>query len=244
MPRATGSNMWQGMHLPLVALDIDGTLLRTRGAGRQALDEAFHALYGWDDATEGVNVAGATDEVICRDVARRFGAPWTPADTERLVAAYLPALDRRLADPTRTELLPGVEALIAALEGVAHVALLTGNWTAGADRKLAAAGLADRFAFGAFAEDAEDRNGLVPVVVERARARGLAVGGVLVIGDTINDVVCARAGGAAVVVVETGFCTPDELAASGPDLQVRDLAEGLPWILALVGALHDSAGAA
>jgi len=232
------------MRKPLVAFDIDGTLLRTRGAGRQALDEAFLALFGWPEATEGVNVAGATDEVICRDVARRFAADWSPDHTARVIAAYLPALDRRLADPDRTEVLPGVEELLAALEGVAHVGLLTGNWTVGAERKLAAAGLADRFAFGAYAEDAVDRNGLVPVVVARAEARGLSVGGVLVVGDTVNDVACARAGGAAVVVVETGFCTPDELAAASPDVQVRTLAEGLPWILTLVEALRESAGAA
>ncbi len=227
------------MRLPLVAFDIDGTLLRTRGAGRQALDEAFLQLFGWPDATEGVNVAGATDEVICADVAARFQAPWSPADSARVIAAYLPALERRLAEPERTEVLPGVGALLDALEGVAHVALLTGNWSIGAQRKLAAASLLGRFPFGAYAEDASDRNGLVPVVRRRAAERGLAVSGVVVIGDTINDVACARAGGAAVVVVETGFCTPEALAASGPDLQVRTLAEGAPWILALVAAAQD-----
>jgi phosphoglycolate phosphatase-like HAD superfamily hydrolase len=230
------------MRLPLVAFDIDGTLLRTRGAGRQALDEAFQVHFGWRDATEGVNVAGATDEVICRDVAARFGAPWTAEDTAAVRATYLEALDRRLGEPDRTDVLPGVTTLLDALAGRAHVALLTGNWFAGAERKLRAAGLVDRFAFGAFAEDAVDRNGLVPVVRARAEDRGLDVAGVIVIGDTVNDVACARAGGAAVVVVETGFCTPDALAEAAPDLQVHDLERGAAWVLALVRATAERAG--
>jgi phosphoglycolate phosphatase len=228
------------MRLPLVAFDIDGTLLRTRGAGRQALDEAFLALFGWAAATEGVNVAGATDEVICRDVAARFGAPWSPAATAMLVEAYLPGLDRRLAEPDRTEVLPGVEALLGRLHGRAHVGLLTGNWAVSAERKLAAAGLWGCFRFGAYAEDALDRNGLVPVVVQRASAAGLELSGVIVVGDTTHDVACARAGGAAVVAVETGFCAATALASAGPDLQVADLRVGAPWVLALVEAVQQA----
>ncbi len=235
---------WARVHggmLPLLALDIDGTLLRTRGAGREALDEAFLDRYGWPAATEGVHVAGATDDVICRDVAARFGVVWQAQHTPALRERYLVALRRRLADPTRTEVLPGVEALLDAVEGRAHVALLTGNWVAGAHEKLAAAGLAARFEWGVYSEDAVDRDGLVPAARARAAARGLKVGEVVVIGDTVADIRCARAGGARVVVVETGFSTPEALTLARPDLQVPDLARGLGWCLALCG-LQSGAG--
>ncbi len=220
--------------LPLVLFDIDGTLLRTRGAGREALDKAFLALHGWPDATEGVHVAGSTDDAICRDVAARFGASWGPASTGALRAAYLLELTRLLVPAERTEVLPGVSRLLDALDGRAHIAILTGNWRSGAEVKLAAAGLGGRFEWGVYSEDAWERDGLVPAARAVAIARELTVGEVIVIGDTVADVRCARAGAARVVAVETGFCSPEELANARPDLQVKTLEDGMGWIVALV----------
>ncbi|MSQ00987.1 MAG: HAD family hydrolase [Myxococcales bacterium] len=222
--------------LPLVLFDIDGTLLRTRGAGREALDAAFLKLHDWPDATEGVHVAGSTDDAICRDVAVRFGESWSPSRTVALRAVYLRELARLLAPAERTEVLPGVVPLLDQLDGRAHVALLTGNWRSGADVKLGAASLGHRFDWGVYSEDAWERDGLVPAARRLADARGLVVGEVVVIGDTVADVRCARAGAARVVVVETGFCLPADLALARPDLQVTTLEAGLGWIVTLVTA--------
>lgn len=216
----------------LVCFDIDGTLLRTRGAGREALDEAFLRVMGWERATEGVPIAGSTDSAIVRDVVARFGA--SGVDHAAVRAAYLEGLARRVAEPGRVEACPGVHAAVAAVAERAHVTLLTGNWREGADLKLGAVGLGGAFAFGAFGDDAADRNALVPVACARAAERGLRWRRVVVIGDTPADVACARAGGAVAVAVETGFCAPDVLAASRPDVQVPDLERGLGWLLALL----------
>lgn len=224
--------------MDLVLFDIDGTLLRTRGAGRESLDEAFWALYGWGDATEGVHIAGSTDGAILRDVCARFGAldaAGAPeVDEATLRAAYLSALARRLAEPGRIEVCPGVFPLLTALRGRVHLGILTGNWRAGATLKLGAVGLLDWFGVGAYGDDAVDRNALVPVARGRADALGLAYDRVVVLGDTPSDVACARAGGAVAIAVETGFASPDEIAAAGPDLQVVDFARGFGWTMALV----------
>lgn len=212
--------------LPLLCFDIDGTLVRTAGAGREALDEAFLALWGWPDATQGVHVAGSTDDVICRDVASKFGVAWSAANTPPLRTLYLNALSARLDNPARTTVLPGLPGILQELEGLASYCLLTGNWSEGATRKLLHTGLLPWFSFGVYSEDAENRNGLVPVAVERARSRGLDVEHAIVIGDTIADIECARAGGAGVIVVETGFSEPLALAAAKPDLQVPSFEQG------------------
>ena len=99
---------------------------------------------------------------------------------------------------------------------------------------MRAAQLHDLFGWGAFSEDAVDRDGLVPVARQRAAERGIAFGEVIVVGDTVSDVRCARAGGAKVIVVETGFSSPDALAAAGPDLQVADLAAGSAAVAAFL----------
>ena len=216
---------------PLVLFDIDGTLLRTGGAGRQAMDDAFLAVHGWTRATEGVPIGGSTDGAICAGVARKHAAEVdVPAVRER----YLERLVERLGDGARVEVCPGVFELIAALEGRAHIALLTGNWSAGAALKLGAAGLGGVFPWGAYAEDAVDRNALLPIARERARGLGVQYGAAVIIGDTPADVACARAGHGKVIAVETGFGSAEELAKSAPDLQVPDLARGLGWVLAFL----------
>ena len=207
----------------LVLFDIDGTLIRTRGAGRESLDAAFAAVHGWENATEGVHVAGSTDGAILRDVGQRFQGE---AATDRVQAHYYRELEVRLSDRARINVCPGVVETLDALSGLAHLALLTGNWVGGARLKLDACGLWERFRFGAFADDAVDRNALVPIAVARARELGLEVPGVVVVGDTPADVACARAGGAIAVAVETGFAAPGELARARPDLLLRDLASG------------------
>jgi phosphoglycolate phosphatase-like HAD superfamily hydrolase len=226
--------------LDLVLFDIDGTLLRTRGAGRQALDHAFHAVCGWPDATEGVPIAGGTDGGIVRGVAARFGMRWgrdeaPPFDLPAVRAAYLEALACRLDEPGRAELCPGVGAILADLAGRAHVGLLTGNWRSGAELKLAAVGITGGFCVGAYGDDAVDRDELVPVARARAAEAGLRVRRVVVIGDTPADVSCARAGGALAVAVETGFASHEALRAARPDLLLPDLDRGRGWLLGALG---------
>jgi phosphoglycolate phosphatase-like HAD superfamily hydrolase len=126
--------------------------------------------------------------------------------------------------------MPGVHALLDALTVRDDLALglLTGNFAEGARIKLEHFDLWKYFAFGAFGDDAADRNALVPVAVERARARG--VGGVtpadvLVVGDTPHDVACALAVGAVPVGVATGGFSVDQLRASGAEIVFEDLSD-------------------
>ncbi len=206
---------------PLVLFDIDGTLLKTRGAGREALDDAFRKVHGWANATEGVHIGGSTDGKICQDVGEKFAAT---VDIPAVQAVYLARLAERLGDRSRTTVCPGVFEVLGALQGHAHVALLTGNWEAGAALKLAAADLHSTFDWGAYADDAVDRNHLLPIARRRAITRGLSPTRFIVIGDTPADVACARAGDGEVIAVGTGFAEPGELEACKPDLLVVDLA--------------------
>ncbi len=223
--------------MDLLLFDIDGTLLRTQGAGRQALDEAFLAVHGWADATAGVSLAGATDGGILAAVAARFG----PVDEPAVRTRYLRRLAERVVEPGRATACAGVHALLERLAGRAHCGILTGNWRAGAAVKLQAVGLERPAAGptpwfeGAYGDDSADRDALVPIARRRALEAGLRFDRVVVIGDTPADVRCARAGGAVAVAVETGFATREELRAAGPDLLLGDLDRGAGWLLALLG---------
>jgi phosphoglycolate phosphatase len=126
--------------------------------------------------------------------------------------------------------MPGIRELLPVLQTRDDVALglLTGNFAAGARIKLEHFDLWKYFACGAFGDDASDRNALVPVAIERARACGLADvqrEEVLVVGDTPFDVACALAAGAVPVGVATGGFTIDQLRESGAEIVFRDLSD-------------------
>ena len=86
----------------------------------------------------------------------------------------------------------------------------------------------DRFAFGAFGDEDEDRRALVPVARRRANDAGHRPHPserVVIIGDTPHDVDCAKAYGARAIGVTTGPFDRAALSAAGADLIVNTLEE-------------------
>ena len=207
--------------------DVDGTLLLTMGAGRDALSLALRDQFGVEDDLSGIPFAGRTDTLILSDVLERHGLAFEDGARERfwgLVSAHM----RALMDPPRGGLLPGVRPLLDAIgaEPGWVRALLTGNVAEMARIKLEAFGVHDAFAWGAFGDEAPDRNELAKLAVRRAAERhGVAPERCIVVGDTEHDIACARAAGARVVAVATGSQSSRELAARGPDLLVDDLTD-------------------
>ena len=223
-------------------LDLDGTLLASRGVGRRALEVAFAGLYGWSEATRGLSFGGLTDPLILESVFTSHGESAERAlrERERVMTSYLAALDQLLAeDPNAVWSLPGVEALLAALSAHTEcvVGVLTGNVEAGARRKLRAAGLGESFfEVAAFGDEAPTRNDLLPVALARAnhgRVHPLIAEQVVIVGDTPRDVAVARAHGARALGVSTGATAHDALAAAEPDVLLASL-ESTEAVLAAI----------
>jgi phosphoglycolate phosphatase len=225
----------------LILFDIDGTLLHTSGAGIRGMTKAFAVLYGRNSALHGVPIAGRTDRAIVTDAMRRIGVDPTDEEIARLRDAYIERLPGELATPVPGKphhVIPGVTDLLAALEREddAITALLTGNFLRGAIAKLGYFGIWDRFAFGAFGDDHLDRRDLVPIGLRRASEAGhgaVPPYHAIVIGDTPNDIDCARAHGARSIGVTTGPFDRTTLEAAGADLVVDSLSEIEP-VLALI----------
>lgn len=216
----------------LFLYDIDGTILSTSGLGRSCLDRAFELLHDVPGAFQQVRFGGRTDRGIIASAYELAGLTPTAGDIDALQARYLGLLHERL-DPARIVVHPGAREAVAATAALGQNALLTGNWRAGAKAKLSTIDLWHPFAYGAFGDDSPNRNDLVPVAVERARAQGFDPDEVIVIGDTEADVACARAGGAKAVAVLTGWGGRELLEASKPDLLIEDLVQGLDALIAL-----------
>jgi phosphoglycolate phosphatase-like HAD superfamily hydrolase len=230
--------------LRLVLWDIDGTLVRGGRTAVEAYNRALASVYQLQEEVARISTVGKTDAQIAIETLALHGMP--PDAVLRRLESFRDAYAREVESArervaAELTVLPGVRVVLARLRdlGVAQT-LLTGNFEATARVKVEAAGLAEYFDFaiGAYGSDHHDRNCLVPIVLDRARARlgaDLSPEQTVVVGDTPRDVACARAGGARVVAVATGFPTVEELLASSPDALLVDLSDADAAVAAILG---------
>ena len=216
----------------LLLFDIDGTLIMTGGAGFRAIQKAVDLTMGVERGLDGIPVAGRTDSIILRDAVRALdGSDITIDLRDRIRDTYMGTLrdeiDKVQGGPG---VLPGALALLDLLAGdpAFHVALLTGNFSQTAAIKLGYFDLWRHFDWGAFGEDAVDRNDLLPVALDRYRARtghDIAPADVVVIGDTPNDVEVAKVGRTRSVGVSTGHFDRASLEEAGADVVFDDFSD-------------------
>lgn len=217
----------------LVLFDIDGTILHSGGAGRDAMEHALTHVFG-TPGDPAYRYDGKTDRQIARELMRDAGfddkmIQHRMADVLEL---YVEGLRDRLQERGRdVETFPGVLPLINAVnESPENVlGLLTGNVERGAELKLAAVGLGmGRFRVNAFGSDDEVR-GALPGIAHRRMCDvfGVTLAGrdVVVIGDTPADIDCGRSLGARAIAVATGQYGVEELREHHPFAVFQDLSD-------------------
>lgn len=214
--------------------DIDGTLLSTGGAGKRCFVETFREVFSIPAPSGDVPFAGRSDRAIALQLMQLNGVIPSEENWGRFQTGYCQRIEATVADCDGC-VLPGVVELLDGIEQLTHVTigLLTGNVEYGARAKLSHYGLSDRFAFGGFGDKHANRDDIASAAVLAAEQH-LAVNsngvssthcGTMVVGDTVNDITCARSIGAYAVAVATGHASIAELAATGPDLLLRDLTD-------------------
>jgi phosphoglycolate phosphatase-like HAD superfamily hydrolase len=209
--------------------DIDGTIVTTGGSGRRAIERAFDRLHLRRDACDGISFGGMTDRAIVRAGLTAIGAPTSEQDIDAFLAVYLELLVEEVEIAREYRVHQGIEPAIEAVaaRGACAVGLGTGNIREGARLKLARVGLFERFSFGGFGCDHEDRAELLRIGASRgASMLGVPVAEcrVVVIGDTPKDIAAAKAIGAESIAVATGFFSPEALTACEPTRVFPDLA--------------------
>jgi phosphoglycolate phosphatase len=215
----------------IILWDIDGTLLRGNGIGRAATAQALQATFGTTAGVENHRFGGKTDWYTLRELLTPLG--WSHADIDAHLPAYSRAISEVMAALTGefdVAALPHARELVAAYHQSNEVAqgIVTGNVAANVPIKLTAAGFdPSHFPFGAYGDEAFDRNDLPKLAWERAQAhlqRTVDPSRVLVVGDTLRDIEAARANGMPVCAVLTGFADPQALRDATPDYLLDDLA--------------------
>jgi phosphoglycolate phosphatase-like HAD superfamily hydrolase len=181
----------------LYLFDIDGTLLHARRSGSRAFAAVFAEHHGIEQACDGIRFGGKTDPALVDEIfTARLGRLASPGEHAAFLDAYLPRLRADLARDG-VDVLGGVAATLAWLAAQPQVVLgiATGNVRAGAEAKLAAAGLGSYFVLGGYGCDSHLRAELVAAAIARGRERG-DIDQVIVVGDTVHDIAAARACGA------------------------------------------------
>jgi phosphoglycolate phosphatase len=217
----------------LALFDIDGTLIRTGGAGVRAFERTFVLEFGVPQATRGLEFAGRTDSSLVRECFLLHGIPDTKENFNRFFEMYVFQLGHQLEN-SNGGACPGVFPFIQDLESLPCpplIGLLTGNIRLGAEIKLRQYQLWDFFRTGAFGDDHEDRNCLAALAQKRGEeliGKPLKGREILVIGDTPRDIACAQSIQARVLAVASGGYSCDELRACGPTWTAESLCETDP----------------
>lgn len=217
--------------------DIDGTLIRSvrTGAYKDYTIPVLEEIFGTAGRLSEMQVSGMTDLQIVYDALSDEGI--TPDE----IFARVHVLASRLTQEARKvagngakffEVLPGVHETLRALATHPRYesALVTGNIESMAHLKMELVGLSEFFTLpGAFGDESHNRRDLPGRAAERIRKRlqlDLAPEQFIVIGDTPNDIDCARHFGARAVAVGTGrIHLREEIIACKPDAFLPDLSD-------------------
>jgi phosphoglycolate phosphatase-like HAD superfamily hydrolase len=213
----------------LLLWDIDGTLTDSGGAGERGLQLALEREFAIKDTFAWLDYFGRTDAWIARTILEHHLGIATPEDINRFLNAYLRALPGEMQNP-RARILPGVAEIVARIARSGDIAqgLLTGNLRRGAEVKLSHFGLWAHFPFGAFANDAEQRDELGPIALRRANefhGANFVPERVFVIGDTPHDIACGKVIGACTLAVATGRFSSEQLRVHAPTAVFESLVD-------------------
>jgi phosphoglycolate phosphatase-like HAD superfamily hydrolase len=211
------------MRPTVLLFDLDGTLVSTGGAGRRAIEAAFTDLFGRGDACSHLDFSGMTDRAIARSALAAIEVAPTDAAIQSVLARYVERLDEALAASRDFRVLAGVHEVLDTAARREQVAVGLGT-----RKKLAVCGLWERFAFGGFADDSEERAELIRAGAVRGADRlghALERCRVVVIGDTPRDVAAAAANRFDSLAVASGSHRLEALIECGATVTVPDLGD-------------------
>ncbi len=210
--------------------DLDGTLIRTHGAGVSAMNRAFLDIMGWKDALDEISPAGLTDPIIANKISGiKRGSDMLPDEMDRVFKLYLEYLKEGMRD-ANYEVMPGIVKFLEEQTGIpgAMLGLGTGNLEAGARLKLEPGDLNRFFPFGGFGSDAMVRSELLSIGVARAESlvgARIPAQRIIIVGDTPHDIKAGRTIGARTLAVATGPFSQAELMKYQPDLVIKDFSD-------------------
>lgn len=231
----SGSQATDNTSLRILLWDLDGTLVRGQryGVFKDYTIPMLERVFGTAGSLGGMMVSGMTDLQIVEEALRPVGITRDQimARKEELLECYIGEMKRATGNGAQLiEAMPGGrEVLQTVSEHPRYLSgLLTGNIKPAAYLKLELTGLSEFFPLpGAFGDESFDRRDLPAIAAQRINQHlgfELKPAQFIVIGDTPNDIACAKHFGARVLAVATGrMHSAEDLLLHEPDALVPDL---------------------
>jgi phosphoglycolate phosphatase len=210
-------------HFDAALIDLDGTLVDTIGDFEVALGRMLADL-GLPPVGRAFierTVGQGSEHLIRCTLAEAGGAAQAYDEAWGIYQAHYREINGR-----HSAVYPGVEEGLARLRALdLKLACLTNKPAAFARELLAAKGLAAAFAH-CFGGDSFARKKPDPMpLVEACKALGTAPSRTLMVGDSRNDVLAARAAGCPVVLVRYGYNHGEPAETAGADRVIDSLVE-------------------
>jgi len=224
----------------LILFDIDGTLVLYKGREAHSIfEDMTRALFGIELSLEHYRFSGKTDKAISYEVLGLAGVPEEEiAEREPEIFEWVTnALEERTTAES-FDLLPNVRDLLDTIDANTTKALLTGNIARCAEIKLSHFDLMRHFEFGVYGTESKNRNDLGPIALNKYRehvGEEIAPHDVVIIGDTVNDVLVAKHIGAKCIITLTGRSTYEEVAPHEPEHIFNDLSDTSKVLQAIYG---------
>src|SRR5258708_5170897 len=201
--------------LRVLLWDLDGTLVRGARYGifKDYTVPMLESVFGTAGRLPEMIVSGMTDLQIVEEALRGEGITRDDisARKDELLRCYIKEMKRATGNGDQViTAMPGAREILRAVDEHPRYlsALLTGNIEPAARLKIELTGLAEFFRLpGAFGDESFDRRDLPAIAAERINEHlgtNLRPEQFIVIGDTPNDIACARHFAARVLAVATG----------------------------------------
>ena len=228
----------QNQDVRILLWDIDGTLMRStvRGGYKKYFAATMEKVFGSAGNLDYITPSGMTDTQIMFEALRSetFTIEQVFSKKDELLEVFKSEMTAVLAENGEPfEVLPGVREILTETDKnpLFINALLTGNLSVAAKLKLSAVNLWHYFenAPNAFGEISHERKDLAVEAGKLFDTRynyNFKPEQFIVIGDTPNDIACARHFGAKVIAVLTGRGQSAEtISACNPDAILDNLAD-------------------
>ena len=228
MPAASSTN---GL---LILIDLDGTLVSCGLTPRQALTNALFQHTGKMVEFGYSQLAGLTDPLIIEGALERLVIPesqWNELN-HKILKTYLNILTEYYPQATDRILYPGVVELLEYLQDCNfRIGMISGNTKKGAAIKLKPFNLEQYFSFGVFGSDHAERDNLPLIALRKVHQKfneSYVLDRVVIIGDTVRDVQCARRNGMNSIVVIRREDQRQAILSENPDLIVNNFEDLQP----------------
>ncbi|MCU1268566.1 MAG: hypothetical protein JWM21_4884 [Acidobacteria bacterium] len=237
MNQTASSFILPSSSLRILLWDIDGTLIRSvrPDSFKDYTIPMLEEVFGTAGRLPEMRVSGMTDLQIVGEALRDegFTHEHIRARVNEVRDRYMTAMRGITGNGSEHfQLLPGVRETLTALAHHSRYqsALMTGNIEPAAHLKMELVELSEFFTLpGAFGDESHDRRDLPALAAGRIREHlqlDLAPEQFIVIGDTPNDIDCARHFGARALIVATSrMYSVEDLLAYQPDALLPDLSD-------------------